>query len=65
LKARLTNGIPDDHSIQHLAKDGKKVGTISKDGKSLVLKLDSDALSQEEEQRLRMFVTELLASTAE
>jgi hypothetical protein len=27
--------------------------------------LDSDALSQEQEQRLRLFVTELLTSTAE
>ena len=65
LKARLTNGVPDDHSIQHLAKAGRKVGTISKDGKSLILRLDSDALSHEQERRLRLFVAEMLAATAE
>lgn len=65
LKARLTNAIPDDHSIQHLAKDGRKVGTISKDRKSLIVKLDSDVLSQEQEHHLRLFLAELLAQTEE
>ena len=65
LKARLTNAIPDDHSIQHLAKDGRKVGTISKDRKSLIVKLDSDVLSHEQEHHLRLFLAELLAQTEE
>jgi len=63
LKARPTGGMPGDSSVQHLAKDGKKVGSLSKDGKSLVLKLDGDALNPEQEQRLRLFLAELLAGS--
>lgn len=61
LKARLASGISAERDIQHLAKNGKKVGTLSKDGKNLLLRLDHDTLSHEQEQRLRLFVAELLA----
>jgi ParB family chromosome partitioning protein len=64
IKERLTSGPADDRSIQHLAKDGKNVGTFSRDGKNLVLKLENGVLTEEQEQRLCSFVEELLALTA-
>jgi len=62
LKARADGTPDDDLSVQQLVKDGKKVGTFSKNRKSFILKLDSDALSQEQERRLRLFVTELVGA---
>jgi len=64
LKAGQAVGEPAARSVQLLEKDGKKVGSFCKDGKSLVLKLDGEALNEEQEQRLRAFLAELLASAA-
>ncbi len=47
------------HDTQTLARDGKSVGSISRDSKHLVIKLKVDALSDENEARLRSFVEQL------
>ena len=44
---------------QTLAREGKPVGSITRDSKHLVIKLKIDALSDENEARLRSFVEQL------
>lgn len=47
------------HETQTLARDGKPVGSISRDSKHLVIKLKIDTLSDENEAKLRSFVEQL------
>jgi len=64
LKTRPAGGAPEARGVERLLKDGKPVGTLRKDGDSLLLKLGSGALSPEQARRLRRFLAELLAEPA-
>jgi ParB family transcriptional regulator, chromosome partitioning protein len=60
LKARFDGGEHGSHDVQELVRRGKKVGSISRDGKNLVIKLKVGTLSQKKESQLYQFLEKLI-----
>jgi len=61
LRASKGENVTEPHKIQTLDRDGKLVGSISRDSKHLVIKLKIHALSDENEAKLRSFVEQIAA----
>ena len=60
LRISKEGSVSRPHETQTLAQNGKSIGSISRDSKHLVIKLKIDALSDENEARLRGFVEQLV-----
>jgi ParB family chromosome partitioning protein len=60
LKAQPGGGEHGSRDVQELIRCGKKVGSISRDGKNLVVKLKVDTLSQKKELQLYQFLEKLI-----
>ena len=60
LRISKEGSVSRPHETQTLARNGKSIGSISRDSKHLVIKLKIDALSDENEARLRGFVEQLV-----
>jgi ParB family chromosome partitioning protein len=56
LRIFKAGNISGSHEIQTLARDGKPIGSISRNSKHLVIKLKVDTLSNENEAKLRSFI---------
>lgn len=60
LRISKEGSVSRPHETQTLAQNGKSIGSISRDSKHLVIKLKIDALSDENEAKLRSFVEQLV-----
>ena len=60
LRISKEGSVSRPHETQTLAQNGKSIGSISRDSKHLVIKLKIDALSDENEVKLRNFVEQLV-----
>ncbi|HSA47377.1 MAG TPA: ParB/RepB/Spo0J family partition protein [Candidatus Competibacteraceae bacterium] len=60
LRISKEGSVSRPHETQTLAQNGKSIGSISRDSKHLVIKLKIDALSDENEAKLRGFVEQLV-----
>ena len=60
LKAQLGGEEHGSRDVQELVRCGKKVGSISRDGKNLVVKLKAGTLSQKKESQLYQFLEKLI-----
>lgn len=55
-------GAAEPESVINLARNGKQIGSISRNRKNLLVKLQSDALSDSQVTRLQRFLEELVAA---
>lgn len=60
-KANREEGVAPHRESQKLARDGRTVGSISRDAKHLVVKLNAADLDADQEAKLRGFIEKLIA----